>query len=440
MDPSQLLVLILMVIFASKYSAIAESACEDYNLDQFQLAEGEGFYFVLGEVPDHNLPDEQFTWYRNSSPIKYISSDEKESVHYHGGTLVFLNLSKEDSGFYTAQYKSSSGECENHHVIIDVFNRRHQTNKTLYGSVRTSDMNKMILCPDPVRDTCEVLKGNFTWYKNFTIIQHEHGPELWIQNATKDDKGIYTCICTWKHNHKVYNSSASRELKFLEPGSHHIPVILSPTTKDQFADEGSEIKLNCSGFCGMNVLQSCKASWRVNGKPFNKTYGYNEITRSDMTSPSKNTIATAVLTIERVSAEDFRTEFECICMGSYNTVSATLTLKRRGTITPLVIGGVCALFMCVFLAMMVKFFTIDLALFFRPYFSLTSHTADAKVFDAYVVYQMQSGDKVTEDTLCQFVTKVLPLVLEEKCGYRLFIHGRDDIPGEGQNIIIQNTI
>lgn len=64
---------------------------------------------------------------------------------------------------------------------------------------------------------------------------------------------------------------------------------------------------------------------------------------------------------------------------------------------------------------------------------------DAKSFDAYVVYQMQSGDNVTEDTLCKFVTKILPSVLEEKCGYRLFIHGRDDIPGEGELILFGYT-
>lgn len=66
------------------------------------------------------------------------------------------------------------------------------------------------------------------------------------------------------------------------------------------------------------------------------------------------------------------------------------------------------------------------------YFSLT----DARFYDAYVVYQTQFMDKDTEDMLSQFLNHVLPNVLEEKCGYRLFIHGRDDIPGQGRSQIL----
>lgn len=34
-----------------------------------------------------------------------------------------------------------------------------------------------------------------------------------------------------------------------------------------------------------------------------------------------------------------------------------------------------------------------------------------------------------------FVFKVLPEVLEKQCGYKLFIHGRDDNVGEGMYVM-----
>lgn len=72
----------------------------------------------------------------------------------------------------------------------------------------------------------------------------------------------------------------------------------------------------------------------------------------------------------------------------------------------------------------------------RLRWSTSRFSPDARTYDAYVVYQMQHLDQPTEDTLCQFITSSLPSVLEDKCGYRLFIQGRDDTPGEGQHAIL----
>src|SRR4029434_2643204 len=59
--------------------------------------------------------------------------------------------------------------------------------------------------------------------------------------------------------------------------------------------------------------------------------------------------------------------------------------------------------------------------------------SDGKVYDAYVVYPREC---VCEDALSVFLSFTLPAVLEDQCGYKLFIHGRDDLPGEGARVCV----
>ncbi|KAG8000875.1 Interleukin-1 receptor-like 1 [Nibea albiflora] len=418
MDTSRLLILIFLVITAAEHSEIIKPQCWNSPIKNYGLIEGEAFYFVHPDLSD--VPDEEITWYKNNAQNdpEQISTDENKTVHYHGEALFFLNLCPENSGFYSAR-REQPDKCSNFRITINVFKEKNKE-ELLYGSIENSDRNKMVPCPESVSDTCKMSKGKLTWQKDFKLLQGHDEADLWIKNATKHDEGIYTCTCTWTHNHKVYNSSGSRRLIHKDPIVHS-PQIISPTDKELFADEGFEIKLNCSLFCGINVESSCHTSWVVE-------------------KPSKNTISTAILTIEKVSAKDFQTEFKCSGVGFYEELSRTLTLKRRDSIIPLVLGAVFVLLFCVFAAILIKIFAIDLALFFRPYFPLNSHNNDSKAYDAYVIYQMQNKDKLTENMLGQFITNNLPSVLEKKCGYRLFIHGRDDIPGEDRLELVEDRM
>ncbi|XP_023130739.2 interleukin-1 receptor-like 1 isoform X1 [Amphiprion ocellaris] len=440
MDAFQLLLLVVVVISTCKWKSEATS-CVDSDKEKYNLLEGEAFYFIPYDVIEPN--DGEFTWFKSSPQSRNISSKETERVYYHGGALFFFDILPTDAGNYTCQEISPTGECYNHHVEICVFNTSFRADEKLtYGEVKNSDGNKEIECPRVVSDTCEALTGNFTWYKDFILLPGEHEAIMWVENAAKHDEGIYTCICTWRHNHKVYNSSGSRRLIFQETAFFSDANILSPTNKVQFADEGSELKLNCSVYCGKNATRKCDASWNINGIPVINidSNRYNQATNLVIENPSKNTIATSILTIKKVSAKDFEDKFECSVTNFYRGNRATLTLQRRASIIPLVIGGVCVLFFCVFAAMLVKFFAIDLALFFRPYLPLSKHNEDKRIYDAYVVYQMQKKDKATEETLSRFITKILPTVLENKCGYRLFIHGRDDIPGEDRLELVEDCM
>lgn len=58
---------------------------------------------------------------------------------------------------------------------------------------------------------------------------------------------------------------------------------------------------------------------------------------------------------------------------------------------------------------------------------------DGKTYDAYILYPKTPGEGSTSNSDA-FVFKVLPEVLEEQFGYKLFIYGRDDYVGEGMYV------
>uniref|UniRef100_A0A8C6LBR2 Ig-like domain-containing protein n=1 Tax=Nothobranchius furzeri TaxID=105023 RepID=A0A8C6LBR2_NOTFU len=421
MDALQLLVPLLALISTYEWrsvSATSNSTCSELDLEHFKLLEGESFYFVPYDLDHPNSPDENFTWYKNGLEVENITTDETHETHHHGGALFLLNVSTADSGSYTAKQTTPSGNCVTHHVSIKVFNGSSGEDLT-YGAVKNSKLNKVISCPSPVKSTCDVFKGKFTWYKGANLRQGEHEAKLRVFNATEEDEDIYTCVCTWTHNHHVYKTSGSRrliKLVFSEFKSELLKQLLLKIRGFPLMHlTGVGIKLNCTIFCGTNVKRDCKASWHLNNKEISQMTGYNQATTREIEEPSKNTYSTAILTIDKVSAKDFQQEFVCKGQGLYTYKETTLTLKQR----------VCVFFICVLAATLVKCFAIDLALFFRPYLHQYG-----SVYDAFVIYETEDLDEDAEDKLLHFVTVALPSVLEEKCGYQLFIQGRDDIPGE----------
>lgn len=56
---------------------------------------------------------------------------------------------------------------------------------------------------------------------------------------------------------------------------------------------------------------------------------------------------------------------------------------------------------------------------------------DGKLYDAYVAYPQLCPSGCNEDVEA-FAIHVLPQVLEKACGYKLFIAGRDCVPGQGR--------
>lgn len=74
--------------------------CEDHDLEPFNLLEGEAFLF---QPLDIDMDLHEIKWYQSASQPELISTDENESIHYHGKDLFFLRVQPEDTGVYFAQ-------------------------------------------------------------------------------------------------------------------------------------------------------------------------------------------------------------------------------------------------------------------------------------------------------------------------------------------------
>ncbi|XP_071004613.1 interleukin-1 receptor-like 1 [Oncorhynchus clarkii lewisi] len=417
-----------------------ESPCQLFDKYETTVTEGEALslpaYYDLSELVWASVTE--FTWYRNRT--QELPSSEEERVHHHGPVLFFLPLLINDSDQYYTYWRKAADTCLIFVTEVIVVKAQPFDHSVLFNDISESAENIAIPCPEPVEKVCQDGKENLAWYKNFSLIPNESERNLWVYGASKADEGIYTCVCTWEHNGTVLKTSASRRLKIQAPSASHPPQINLPINgSTETTDLYTTKKLRCEAFCGQNIEDNCHVWWEINGvKVRSQQQGYSVNTTSEVEVSSMRSIFTAILTINTVTMRDLQSKFTCVAMNDQKWNYAVVTLKLRG----FMFMGLCVVLLLFFLlaAVAVKVFVIDLALLFRGVFKCCGRSEDGKVYDAYVVYQMDGVDKEREEKVCHFVSIVLPTVLEQKCGFRLFIHGRDDLPGKDDMELVEDCM
>ncbi|XP_072542573.1 interleukin-1 receptor-like 1 isoform X1 [Salminus brasiliensis] len=262
--------------------------------------------------------------------------------------------------------------------------------------------------------------------EDFHLIPNESKERLYLRNTSKKDEGMYTCLCTWEHDGRQYNTSGSIHLQIKEPTTSFTPTIVHPRNNSvEFIDLGSEVVLNCSAFFGINIKKQCFVIWLRNNTRLEGVDGYT-IHNWDQEGTFHS-----ILTINKVSEVDLHSEFQCKAINLMSLSHVIITLKSRESVLPLVVMFLCTFLIFLLAAGTTKWFAVDLALFFRGLCIIRTNNDDGKVYDAYVIYQKDNEDGKTENSVSHFINIVLPAVLENSCGFKLYIHGRDDLPGEG---------
>ncbi|XP_077071962.1 interleukin-1 receptor-like 1 isoform X2 [Siphateles boraxobius] len=422
------MILLLTESVLVSYQSNSTVQCEKFRGKTVRVRAGESLYFPCPNTDCYEYTeDRSYDWLRNLSRMKQlerIGTEESERVHYHKSVLYILRLTLDDTGRYITRWyeEDNCDEYETDIVVYEEFNT-----DLLYYTV-PEEKATTISCP-----VCEKQTGRFIWYKNFSLIPNQEFKNvLRIRNSSKESEGIYTCVCTWEHNGLKHNTSGHRRLIIKDQSRTNPPVFQIPVNNSIVTtDVGTELILVCSV---VFVCDECCVRWERNKTTLNEEDGYKQENRI------KDGNVQSFLNITKVSELDLLSEFRCKTEDSYRVIFVSITLRSRASMLPVILACICTFLLVLVLSGIVKWFSLDLVLFLREIFIKFSRKEDRKLYDAYVIYQRNNSDETTSKTVSDFVNGSLLTVLESYCGFKLFIHGRDDLPGEDCMNLIETKI
>ncbi|KAJ3591702.1 hypothetical protein NHX12_006834 [Muraenolepis orangiensis] len=234
---------------------------------------------------------------------------------------------------------------------------------------------------------------------------------LSIPGASERDVGLYTCLLHLSLG--GHNYTAARSI-YLTLGT------------------SSRVELPCKAFLTVRDHET-HIYWTINRHfdPYNSSWNFVE--------EGGAVYAVSSLVISSVVSELLGVPIVCHVNNPSGQCNGTVWL-RRADHSGLYVCVLVPLTLClVGLSLALGWlFRVELVLAFRKLRRLQD-VSDGKLYDAYVSY-LYSGGGGGSSEVETFALKVLPEVLEKRHGFRLFIRGRDDCPGEALHDAIAGTM
>ncbi|NWI95962.1 IL1R1 protein, partial [Pitta sordida] len=378
--------------------------------------------------------DYNFTWYKVGNQ-RAVPRDKLSRIHQQKNLIWFLPAMLEDSGDYECVIRNLTS-CKKMCTKVTVFERIDGlclNEKFAVKEVIFTSSSAKVVCPhlDYFRNEKNIQPVR--WYKDCQLLEGKRfafsNSDLIIFNVTVHDQGNYTCETTYTYNGKQYNISRDINLIVEMSPPKKPPEISYPRNNSIEVELGSQFTVDCNttGADGYEVF------WTGNGVYIDVFY-MNRIFTSpyeEETSYDGRPMHTVKLIISEVSSEDYEQPFVCQASNAFGEVASYIILKHRvPDVQRWLTGGLVSLLILTFIILIIyKIFKIDLVLWYRNSVCGLTSKEDGKIYDAYVLYARSSEGR----SFCcveTFVHRILPDVLEKQCGYKLFISGRDDLPGE----------
>ncbi|NXL84330.1 IL1R1 protein, partial [Alectura lathami] len=428
--------------------------CEAYDvmLRQSLVPDGQPLAIKCSLEKSLNLKsgDYNLTWYKVGNQTA-VPRDKLSRIHQQKNLIWFLPAMLEDSGDYECVVRNLTS-CSKMSTKVTVFERIDGlclNEKFAVEEVVFTSSSAKVVCPhlDYFRNKENILPVR--WYKDCRLLEGKRfafsNRDLVIFNVTVQDQGNYTCKTMYTYNGKQYNISRDISLVVEVSPPKKPPEISYPQNNSVEVELGSQVTVDCNttGADGYEVF------WTGNGVYIDVFYMSRIFARPYKmeTSYDGRPVYSLKLVISEVNSEDYEQPFVCQASNAFGQVASYIILKHRvPDIRRWLAGGLVSLLLLICIILIVyKIFKIDLVLWYRDsgcaFVSkeeMFVFVLDGKIYDACVLYTKGSGDS----SFCHletFVLRILPSVLEQQCGYNLFILGRDDLPGEAVVSVADET-
>ncbi|XP_014817521.1 PREDICTED: interleukin-1 receptor type 1-like [Calidris pugnax] len=427
------------------YLIIAEK-CEAYDvmLRQSLVPHGQPLAIKCSLEKSLESGDYNLTWYKVGNQTA-VPRDKLSRIHQQKNLIWFLPAMLEDSGDYECVIRNLTN-CRKMRTTVTVFERTDGlclNEKFAVEEVVFTLSSAKVVCPhlDFFRNKKNIQPVR--WYKDCQLLEGERfafsNGDLIILDVNVHDQGNYTCETTFTYNGKQYNISRDVSLTVEVSPPKKPPEISYPRNNSIEVELGSQVTVDCNttGADGYEVF------WTGNGMYIEVFYMSRIFATyyEEKTSHDGRPMHSLKLIISEVNSEDYEQPFVCQASNAFGQVASYIILKQRvPDIRRWLTGGIVSLLILTFITLIIyKIFKIDLVLWYRNSVCAFGSKEDGKVYDAYVLYTKSSGSR----SFCHletFVRRMLPDVLEQQCGYNLFILGRDDLPGEAVVSVADETL
>ncbi|KAK1167666.1 interleukin-1 receptor type 1-like isoform X1 [Acipenser oxyrinchus oxyrinchus] len=447
------LLTILLIACGYVICEINEEHCEDYGVDFHRsfVVQGEAAVLnctlldpLLLELVGNNTYN--ITWYKNETGKELFG--DGDTIRAIDELLWFLPISLTDTGHYVCVLRTST-LCIKQAISLEVKETKkdHCIHTFTYLQVLPASSNDNVVCPDVNIFMDKSDSYEFLWYKDCELIENVNryrynNDKLLIRKVESEDKGNYTCVVTFNLNRTQYK--ASRTVHIDVKVDYHVhPVVINPINDTIETWPGFPFNVVCkvfTGFYGENDLTD--AWWRVNDTYIENSSRITVGNQQEINTPVGQMVEVQLIFTE-LKEEDFGSNFSCFAINGRGSAVAYFLLKPAGPSFVVYVGltfAILALFTITSLATY-KIFKIDIVLWYRKSSHLITKNqdSDGKVYDAYIIYPRNHQPSSSKHPTI-FALQILPQVLEKKCGYKLFILGRDELPGEAVADIVNENI